>query len=45
LADAFNLGRITPPRLRFRALTLPPIAMRSGLLRDDALRLHGMPLR
>ena len=44
-ADAFNLERITPPLLRFRVVTPPPIEMRAGALIDYRLRIHGVPAK
>ena len=43
-ADAFNLEALTPPWLRFRVLTPPPIAMAQGVEIDYRLRLHGISL-
>jgi ligand-binding SRPBCC domain-containing protein len=40
--DAGNLEAITPPFLRFRVVTPPPIVMGVGTLIEYRLRLHGI---
>jgi len=42
---AENLERLTPPWMRFRILTPPPIMMRQGITIAYALRVHGIPIR
>jgi len=44
-ADARNLARITPSRLRFEIVTPGTIEMRDGTLIDYRLRVAGVPLR
>jgi ligand-binding SRPBCC domain-containing protein len=42
---AENLERITPPWMRFRILTPPPITMKQGTTIAYALRVRGFPLQ
>ena len=44
-SDARNLEAITPPLLRFRVLTPPPIELQAGTFLQYRLRLHGIPVR
>lgn len=41
-SDAFNLERLTPPSLRFRILSRPPIVMAAGALLEYRLALFGV---
>jgi len=42
---AENLEQITPPWMRFRILTPPPIVMKPGAIIAYALRVRGIPFR
>jgi ligand-binding SRPBCC domain-containing protein len=42
---AENLEKLTPPWMRFRILTAPPIQMKEGAAIAYALRVRGIPLR
>jgi ligand-binding SRPBCC domain-containing protein len=44
-SDARNLEELTPPWLRFRVVTPPPITMARGALIAYRLRVHGVPVR
>lgn len=44
-SDAHNLAQITPPWLKFRVLTPPPIEMNVGTRIDYRLKLRGIPIR
>jgi ligand-binding SRPBCC domain-containing protein len=43
-SDPANLDLLTPPWLRFRIVTPPPIRMEVGALVDYRLRIRGLPV-
>lgn len=44
-AQPENLALITPPSLRFRLLTPPPVEMEKGRIIDYTIRVMGLPVR
>jgi ligand-binding SRPBCC domain-containing protein len=42
-SEAENLGRITPPNLRFEILTPTPIEMKVGTLIDYRIKIYNIP--
>ena len=44
-SEARNLGRLTPPWLKFEVLTPEPIEMAAGALIDYRLSWRGLPMR
>ncbi|MEJ2581980.1 MAG: SRPBCC family protein [Acidobacteriota bacterium] len=44
-AEARNLGRITPPWLRFEVISQGPISMEAGVLIDYRIHWRGLPMR
>ena len=44
-AQPENLALITPPSLRFRLLTPPPVGMEKGRIIDYTIRIMGLPVR
>lgn len=44
-ADAHNLDKLTPAKLRFQVLTPGPIEMSEGTLIDYRLKIRGVPVK
>ena len=43
-AEARNLETLTPPWVKFKVLTPPPITMQPGTLIDYKIKAHGWPI-
>ena len=44
-SNAYNLEQITPSWLKFNVKNQAPIAMKTGVIIDYVLRIHGVPMK